>query len=117
MKRTGILKKGGQIKRKPKSSEKISEEKEQRDKIWELFDSIWNSRPHRSEVSGETIWGENRSIYYHHILPKSVYKQAMYDPDNIIVLSGNEHSSIENNPTIYPEVNRRRELLKIKYGV
>ena len=37
----------------------------------EFFEDIRNKRPHKSEVSGQIIYGENRTIYHHHILPKS----------------------------------------------
>lgn len=80
-----------------------------------FFLSIWIVRPHASEISGTYLGREPLSIYFHHILPKEKYPQAMYDPENIILLTLDEHSNVEINETRYEEINRRRKLLKIKY--
>ena len=56
-------------------------------------------------------------MYFHHILPKSKYPEAKYDEENIILLTPQEHSSVESDMYKYEEVNRRRELLKIKYNI
>lgn len=79
--------------------------------------SIWRVRPHVSEVSGEPLLGEARSVYFHHILPKEKFPQAKFDPDNIILLTLDEHTNVESNMYKYDEINRRRELLKTKYDL
>lgn len=81
----------------------------------ELYLNVWRKRLHRSEVSGEAIHGEALTIYFHHILPKNKYKEAMYDEENIVILLFEEHQKVESNPTFYPEINRRRSLLLEKY--
>lgn len=81
----------------------------------EFFMSIWNKRPHRSEVSGDYLGREPMSTYFHHILPKEKYPEACLDEENIILLSLLEHSNVENDMYKYEEVNKRREQLKIKY--
>jgi len=40
----------------------------------------------------------------------------MLDEDNIILLTLDEHTKVENDPVFFEEVNKRREQLKIKYG-
>ena len=41
----------------------------------------------------------------------------MYDEENIILLTLEEHDNVERDMYKYPEVNRKRELLKTKYGI
>lgn len=81
----------------------------------ELFLSIWKKKPHRSEVSGEYLGKEAMSTYFHHILPKSKYPEACLDEDNIILLTLEEHSNVENDMYRYEEVNKRRNHLLTKY--
>jgi len=111
------------IKRKKKSPEQIEQNKKNIERRNELFLSIWENRPrkyksiHQSEVSGEKIHGECRSTYMHHILPKNRYPQAEFDEENIIILTQDEHSKVENDMYKYEEINRRREKLKKKYNI
>jgi hypothetical protein len=81
----------------------------------EFFLSIWKKRPHRSEVSDTYLGQEALSTYFHHILPKEKYPEACLDKENIILLTLEEHSNVENDMYRYEEVNRRRNLLKLKY--
>ena len=83
----------------------------------EFFTSIWNKKPHRSEVSGEYLGNEPMSTYFHHILPKSKYPEACLDEENIILLTLDEHSNVENDMYKYEEISRRREILKSKYNI
>ena len=82
-----------------------------------LFEAIWTIRPHKSEVSGTYLGKEPLSIYFHHILPKEKYPQAEFDEDNIVLVTLDEHTNLENDMYKYEEVNKRRELLKIKYNL
>ena len=92
------------------------EEKRKATKLMQsLFLDIWLERPHKSEVSGRWLGQEALSVFFHHILPKEKYPEAMMDGDNIILLTFDEHTKVEQDPTFYPEVNKRREKLKEKY--
>tara|TARA_R110000868_G_scaffold14426_4_gene67238 strand:+ start:39118 stop:39531 length:414 start_codon:yes stop_codon:yes gene_type:complete len=82
-----------------------------------FFNIIWDKKPHKSEVSGTYLGREPNTMYFHHILPKSKYPQAMFDEENIILLTPDEHATVEMNSTKYEEVNKRREQLKIKYNL
>lgn len=82
-----------------------------------LFLSIWNKRPHKSEVSEEKIYGEPLSIYFHHILSKKKHPETCLDEENIIILTADEHSNVESDMYKYEEINKRREYLKIKYNI
>jgi len=80
-----------------------------------FFMEIWKKRKHYSEVSGNYLGSEAMSTYFHHILPKEKYPEACLDEENIILLTFPEHQSVENDMYKYEEVNKRRELLKLKY--
>jgi len=83
----------------------------------EFFVNIWKNRTHRSEVSNENLGREPLSIFFHHILAKEKYKQAEFDEENIILLTLDEHTNVENDMYRYDEINDRRESLKIKYNI
>jgi hypothetical protein len=81
----------------------------------EMFLNIWKKRKHYSEVSGLYLGSEPMSTYFHHILPKEKYKEACFDEENIILLTLEEHSNVENDMYRYEEVNKRRNHLLTKY--
>jgi hypothetical protein len=83
----------------------------------EMFINIWKKKRHYSEVSGKYLGKEALSTYFHHILPKSKYPEACFDEENIVLLTPDEHASVELDCFKYKEINRRKELLKIKYGI
>ena len=81
----------------------------------EMFLGIWKKRKHHSEVSGVYLGKEPMSTYFHHILPKEKYPDACLDEENIILLTLEEHSNVENDMYRYEEVNKRRNHLLTKY--
>jgi hypothetical protein len=83
----------------------------------EFFLQIWKKRQHLSEISGLPLVGEPLSVYFHHILPKEKYPDASLDEENIILLTLDEHSNVENDMYKYEEVNIKREQLKNKYEI
>ena len=81
-------------------------------KMRDFFLSIWSKRRHYSEVSGTCLGKECLTIYFHHILPKNSYPDLMYKEENIVLLTGDEHSNVENDKFRYKIINiRRNELL------
>ena len=82
----------------------------------DFFLQLWKKRPHKSEVSGTSLGSEPLHVFFHHILPKEKYPKAMLDEENIILLTLDEHTNVENDMYRYEEVNKRREYLKKKYG-
>jgi hypothetical protein len=87
------------------------------DVMREFFLQIWKKRQHLSEISGLPLVGEPLSVYFHHILPKEKYPDASLDEENIILLTLDEHSNVENDMYKYEEVNIKREQLKNKYEI
>jgi len=81
----------------------------------DMFMDIWKKKPHKSEVSGVYLGKEAMSTYFHHILPKEKYPEACLDEENIILLTLEEHSNVENDIYRYEEINERRNQLKLKY--
>lgn len=80
-----------------------------------FFTEIWKERPHKSEISGKKLYEPISTLYFHHILPKSSFPEAEYDKENVILVTGDEHSNVEMDIYKYEEINKRREYLKTKY--
>jgi len=59
---------------------------------------------------------EPLTVFFHHILPKEKYPQAMFDEENIVLLTLDEHTNVENDMYKYEIVNKMREKLLKKYG-
>ena len=76
-----------------------------------FFLEIWKERKHYSEVSGEYLGSEPLSTFFHHILSKEKYPDEAYNKSNIILLTLDEHTSVEADMYKYEEVNKRREQL------
>lgn len=95
----------------------MTEKQLERKKMNEFFLSIWEKRPHKSEISGKSLGKEILSVYFHHILPKKEYPYAKYDRQNIILLTLEEHDNVEIDMYRYEEINKRREQLKTKYNI
>jgi hypothetical protein len=96
-----------------KKEQPIREISEMRD----FFLQLWKKRPHKSEVSGESLGSEPLHIFFHHILSKEKYPKAMLDEENIILLTLWEHADVEADIYKYEEINNRREQLKQKYEI
>lgn len=92
------LKKGSKIKQKPKTPEQIQQRKEDYKKMWALFNEHWNTKPRRCESCGTILYGENKSLYHHHLLPKGLdrYKHLKYEIDNLMMLCTKCHTAHEN---------------------
>jgi hypothetical protein len=103
------------VAKKSTFSRKTSDKSEKNQQMREFFLDIWKKRRHISEVSGDYLGGEPLTVFFHHILPKEKYPQAKYDEENIILLTLDEHTNVESDIYKYEEVNKRRNLLKIKY--
>lgn len=58
----------------------------------EMFFHIWDTRPHRSEVSGIYLGEIPRAHYFAHILSKGAYPGFKFNPDNIVLLTMEEHT-------------------------
>jgi serine/threonine protein kinase len=60
----------------------------------ELFDYIWESRPHISELSGKPLLPKGHFKWHWqflHILPKGSYPHFKLNPENILLGLPDEH--------------------------
>jgi len=81
----------------------------------EFFLRIWKKKLHYSQVSMDYLGSEPLTIFFHHILPKEKYPQAMYDEENIVLLTLEEHDNVERDMYKYETINKLREKLLEKY--
>ena len=73
-----------------------------------FFKEIWKERKHYSELSGIYLGKEPMSTFFHHILPKEKYPEVAYDKSNIILLTLDEHTNVENDIYKYDKINQLR---------
>lgn len=103
-----------------RTSKQLTKEIDKRIKTGEMFEffmSYWKKSDKKSAVSGKYLGKEPMSTYFHHILPKEKYPEACLDEENIILLTLEEHSNVENDMYRYEEVNTRRDRLKKIYNI
>ena len=81
-----------------------------------FFLQVWKHRKHYSEVSNTYLGKEPLTIYFHHILPKEKYPQAAFDEKNIVLLTFDEHTSVERDMYKYEKINELRKQLLDKYN-
>lgn len=86
-------------------------------KMFEFFISYWKKSNKKSAVSGKFLGKEPLSVFFHHILPKEKYPEACFDEENIILLTLEEHNTVESDMYRYEEVNKRRDYLLTKYNL
>ena len=106
------------IKKKPFHQQKNYQEKlkeNEKLKNW-FFEEFWLKNKRISEVSGDVVGYTFSTAYYHHILNKKEYPLFKYKKENIIVLTLQEHYTVERLPHFYEEINKRKEKLLEEYG-
>lgn len=67
----------------------------------ELFNYVWDSRPHISQLSGKPLLPKGSMQWHHqflHILPKGTYKHWKLNPENILLARPEEHDVQERFP-------------------
>ena len=117
LERKSTLSGGKPLRAKKKTAEQKQQQSENIAAMWKLFMEIWGDREHYSEVSNTWLGNECKTLYMHHIWPKSKYPALKYVKWNIIQLTADEHQMVENDMYRYPEVNKRREELRKKYDL
>ncbi len=84
------------IRKSKKTQEKIDEETEEKERMWDMFIEIWNERPHRSEISGASLGMEPRTYMFDHAIEKSTHPEFKFNKKNIILCTGDEHTKKNN---------------------
>jgi hypothetical protein len=80
----------------------------------DLFNHIWDTRPHVSELSGEPLLPPNAMKWiwqFLHVLPKGSYPKYKLREENIILALPAEHANQEQ----YEKFIERRDQLKREY--
>lgn len=110
------LKAGKRLSSKPKTEEVKEIARMTREADRRLCQQLWADRGPYSELSKEWLGNEPNWACVHHLWGKAKYPVYRYDKENCILLTITEHANVENGH-LYPEVERRKRALKIKYDV
>ena len=80
----------------------------------ELFDHIWETRPHVSEISGKPLYPKSHSLWHFqflHVLSKGAYPSFKFREENIMLATPEEHGKQES----FEAFQQRKQELKEKY--
>jgi hypothetical protein len=103
-----------EIPEKEKKSYKIPKKSEKQKAITrkdiEFFESIWNTRPHYSQVSGEFLGHEFNVCFFAHVLPKGAYPKFRNLEVNILLMTFDEHQEYDHSDFPGPKWDRVRAL-------
>jgi len=117
LKSTFPLRKTSLKKSKGKSIEQKKQEKEDLERMWNLFNQIWDELPDIKQCSacGGRIYGQNSSIYHDHLMPKHLYPELKYEKRNLFFCCSECHGNRENgfpHPKHLEAINKaKKELL------
>lgn len=92
----------------------MTDKKLNNEKQWMLFYVLLNERGNFSEISNVELKGELNSLWFHHILPKSKFPLLRFCPDNIIIVTADEHALIESGHN-FVEVESRKDSIRENY--
>lgn len=81
----------------------------------QFYMKIWMAREHKSEISATYLGKEPKSTYFHHILPKKKFPEFRHKEENILLVTFEEHSIIENGVKIYPILKEKYKRLLEEY--
>jgi hypothetical protein len=103
----------------PKGLQRRKQKAKLSDKDKIFWATIWEERDHIDFETGEPIYGEYRTLYFHHVLPKHEgaggYPQFRYKKWNVVIVSWETHTKAENNIDLVPKIKAYRDkLLKTK---
>lgn len=61
----------------------------------DFFIQLWRERPHYSYVSGKFLGHEPLTYFFSHVLSRGSHPEASLDPENIVFMTLEEHSTWE----------------------
>lgn len=102
------------IKIKEKSNEQKIEKKENSDKMNMFWMYCWENLPQYSEISKWKFKDCNK-MHYHHLLPKNTHPELKFSIGNILCVTQNEHTIIENDLDTFSVVKKRITEVKKNY--
>ena len=80
----------------------------------EMFIWIWETRPHISEVSGDPLLPPTEFKWhwqFAHILPKGTYSKFRLNPNNVMLMTPEEHAHQEDHKAYHT----KKEILRAEY--
>lgn len=80
------------LKKKPKTQEEKDENKKEIEKQWQFFLSIWETRPHKCQITGKWLGDTPYSWMFDHLIEKSKRADLKYEEDNIVLCTFDVHS-------------------------
>ena len=108
-----------ELKSKPKAIKQISDKRKEKLKGYsqiDMFNEIWDERPHKSELTGDPLLPKGHSKWHFqflHVLGKGSFPQYELDKNNILLGTPDEHDHQDD----YDVFRKKKiELLKDHYG-
>jgi 5-methylcytosine-specific restriction endonuclease McrA len=98
---------------KPPTEEQKQQQKEDIERMWQLFHEHWANKKHQCESCKKPLYGENLSLYHHHCWPKHSHPQYKYVIEGLMLVCWQCHSNIEAG-NITEEVRKKIEKIKKK---
>lgn len=96
-----------------KRQQSLGEQRLMQEKDWEFFLEIWSERPHICYESGEPIYGEPLTLYFHHVLEKDKYPKYRYKKWNIVLVSWAVHDNVHRLSDLCPKIKEyQNQLIK-----
>ena len=74
----------------------------------DFYKEIWAASPHTCQECNCKLGKEPLTIFFHHIMPKSIYPQFRHEPSNIAILCLECHSKCETNIDFAPKTKLRK---------
>lgn len=69
------------------------QEKEESEKMWDLFLDIWEERGPWSEIDDSYLGKRPLKVFFDHLLPKETFPEVKYEKWNILVVSADQHTA------------------------
>lgn len=115
--KTGGLKNSGKkLGRKKLSEEEKMENQIAIDRMWALFEEVFNERGPYSQIDGTYLGKELRSWMVDHLLEKSQYPHLKYEKDNLFLVTFEQHQK-KTNGFPYPIHAEAIEKAKQRFGI
>lgn len=106
------LKSSGRINRQSeKHRSKAIERKQYGEDMMAFFLKIWEERPHYCYETGVFLGDEPNTMFFDHVLPKSVYKTLAFTDENILLLHPDTHAQKHVDIDKTPKVKAYRDYL------
>lgn len=112
LKFTPLKRQGSMIKRKTSDRKHLVDRKDKEgDKMWQLFEEHWKSKPHICESCGTKLSGPNKTIYHDHLLEKGLerYEHLKYELQNLYLVCFECHTKKGNG---YP-TEKHKEAIEV----